>query len=45
MMKTITLEEHFVTHSFLKATGTDGENAPEPIRRMHAKLLDLGQVR
>jgi predicted TIM-barrel fold metal-dependent hydrolase len=44
-MKTITLEEHFVTMSFLEATGTYGKDAPEGLREMRAKLLDLNEDR
>ena len=40
-MRTITLEEHFVTESFLRATGAYGE-AAGPLAAMHPKLLDLG---
>ena len=40
-MRTITLEEHFVTKDFLEATGNDGDRAPAPMRLMHPKLLDL----
>ena len=41
-MKTITLEEHFVTESFLKATGAYGNNAPPQLALIQPKLLDLG---
>ena len=44
-MKTITLEEHFVTESFLKATGAYGKEAPPQIAAMRPKLLDLGAGR
>ena len=44
-MKTITLEEHFVTADFLKATGAYGQSVPEPMRAISAKLLDLGEGR
>ena len=44
-MRTITLEEHFVTQDFLKATGAYGADAPEGIRAMRDKLLDLGAGR
>jgi predicted TIM-barrel fold metal-dependent hydrolase len=43
-MKTITLEEHFVTANFLKATGAY-ENTPEPMRALQGRLLDLGDGR
>jgi predicted TIM-barrel fold metal-dependent hydrolase len=42
-MRTITLEEHFVTASFLRATGGYGQGAP--MAAMQPKLLDLGQER
>ncbi len=41
-MKTITLEEHFVTDGFLKATGAYGDGAPAAIAALQPKLLDLG---
>jgi Amidohydrolase len=44
-MKTITLEEHFVTESFLKATGAYGNNAPPQLALIQPKLLDLGSER
>jgi predicted TIM-barrel fold metal-dependent hydrolase len=44
-MKTITLEEHFVTESFLKATGANGQSVPAPIAALRPKLLDLGAGR
>ena len=44
-MRTITLEEHFVTESFLKATGAYGINAPPQLAQMQPKLLDLGAGR
>jgi hypothetical protein len=44
-MKTITLEEHFVTESFLKATGAYGDNAPPQLAQIQPKLLDLGAER
>ncbi|HEY4009952.1 MAG TPA: amidohydrolase family protein [Acidobacteriaceae bacterium] len=44
-MKTITLEEHFVTTEFLKATDALGGNTPIEIARMQEKLLDLGDIR
>jgi uncharacterized protein len=44
-MKTITLEEHFVTTSFLKATQADGPSAPPLIQRLRTSLLDLGAGR
>jgi uncharacterized protein len=44
-MKTITLEEHFVTESFLKATGGYGDNPPPQLAQVLPKLLDLGAER
>jgi uncharacterized protein len=44
-MKTIALEEHFVTASFLKATGAYGNAAPPRFAQMQAQLLDLGAGR
>jgi len=44
-MKTIALEEHFVTPSFLKATGAYGTAAPPRLQQMQAQLLDLGAGR
>ena len=41
-MKTITLEEHFVTRESLKLTGAYG---PGPYAELRPKLLDLGQGR
>jgi len=43
-MRTITLEEHFVTQSFLDATQKH-RPAPPPIARLHPQLLDLGAGR
>jgi predicted TIM-barrel fold metal-dependent hydrolase len=44
-MRTITLEEHFVTNSFLKATGAYGRNAPANMQEIQGQLLDLGAAR
>ena len=44
-MKTITLEEHFVTQDFLKATGAYANAATPEIAAMQPKLLDLGAGR
>ena len=44
-MKIITLEEHFVTRDFLKATGAYGNAATPEIAAMQPKLLDLGAGR
>lgn len=43
-MKTITLEEHFVTTEFLKATAAL-DNTPPEIAHVREKLLDLGDGR
>ena len=43
-MRTVALEEHFVTESFLRATGAD-RDAPPAIANLHPKLLDLGAGR
>ncbi|WP_263358487.1 amidohydrolase family protein [Acidicapsa ligni] len=46
-MRTVTLEEHFVTESFLRAVRAQGLSAPVPAQmvQMQAKLLDLGAGR
>ena len=44
-LKTITLEEHFVTHSFLHATGANDQASPAPLAAFHPRLLDLGDGR
>jgi predicted TIM-barrel fold metal-dependent hydrolase len=44
-MHTITLEEHFVTQSFVRATGSFSEGAPPRLAAMQPKLLDLGAGR
>jgi predicted TIM-barrel fold metal-dependent hydrolase len=44
-MRTITLEEHFVTESFLRATGVQGQRLPPPLAELKEKLLDLGAGR
>jgi predicted TIM-barrel fold metal-dependent hydrolase len=44
-MRTITLEEHFVTQSFLKATTPPGQIIPEHFAQLQSKLLDLGEGR
>ncbi|MGA9475626.1 MAG: amidohydrolase family protein [Terriglobales bacterium] len=44
-MRTITIEEHFVTESFLRATGGRGGHVPPPIAQLQPKLLDLGSNR
>lgn len=44
-MKTITLEEHFLTEDFLKATKADGPRANPIMAQLHPQLLDLGAGR
>lgn len=44
-MRTITLEEHFVTESFLRATGAYGKDLPAYMEALQPKLLDLGAGR
>jgi hypothetical protein len=44
-MRTITLEEHFVTKSFLRATEVHGQSAPPQIAALQPKLLDIGAGR
>lgn len=44
-MKTITLEEHFVTTGFLKATGEYGTPMPPRMQQVQSQLLDLGSGR
>ena len=44
-MKTIALEEHFITRDFLKATNAYGENALPGMQAIREKLLDLGDGR
>jgi predicted TIM-barrel fold metal-dependent hydrolase len=44
-MRTITLEEHFLTQSFLKATHADGPDTPPWLTQLQPKLLDLGAGR
>jgi|SRR5665213_15550 len=44
-MRTITLEEHFITQSFLRATGVRGDNIPPHVAELKSKLLDLGAGR
>jgi predicted TIM-barrel fold metal-dependent hydrolase len=43
-MRTVTLEEHFVTESFLRATGAD-RGAPPAIAILHPQLLNLSAGR
>ena len=44
-MRVITLEEHFVTQSFLKATGAYSNAGPSPLTALQPQLLDLGAGR
>jgi len=44
-MATITLEEHFVTQSFLKATTPPGQTPLPQFAQLQPKLLDLGAGR
>jgi predicted TIM-barrel fold metal-dependent hydrolase len=44
-MRSITLEEHFVTKSFLKATGADSKALHPFLAQLQPKLLDLGESR
>ena len=44
-MRTITLEEHFITQEFIKATNGYGADAPPAMQAMHNQLLDLGESR
>ena len=44
-MRTITLEEHFVTESFLRAMGAHGNATPAWLEALQPKLLDLGAGR
>src|ERR1700722_19027153 len=41
-MKTIALEEHFVTKGFLKATAAHGHRTPPALAELQPKLLDMG---
>jgi predicted TIM-barrel fold metal-dependent hydrolase len=44
-MRTITLEEHFVTESFLKATQTKNQRTAPQLAELETKLLDIGAGR
>lgn len=44
-MRTIALEEHFVTESFLRTTGAHGQPAPPQFAQLGPKLLDIGAGR
>jgi hypothetical protein len=44
-MRTVALEEHFVTPSFLRATGAYGKSASPQLADLQPKLLDLGAGR
>ena len=45
LMPTITLEEHFVTQDFIKATNAYGPDTPPAMQAIREKLLDLGHGR
>lgn len=44
-MRTITLEEHFVTQSFLRAAGAYGPSSLPRLAELQPRLLDLGDGR
>lgn len=44
-MRTITLEEHFVTKGFIHATNAYGAGTPPGLQAMREKLLDVGPGR
>ena len=44
-IRTITLEEHFVTKEFLRATGAYDKKAPAWLAALQPKLIDLGAGR
>ena len=44
-MRTIALEEHFVTESFLQATGAHGTRVHPRLAELLPKLLDMGAGR
>ena len=44
-MRTITLEEHFVTESFLRATQSNNERIPPQLAELQSKLLNIGDGR
>lgn len=44
-MKTIALEEHFVTTDFLRATNAYGQDTPPAMQAVRERLLDLGDGR
>ena len=44
-MRTVTLEEHFVTRDFIKATDAYGEGSPSALQAMRDQLLDVGTGR
>ncbi|MGC1783459.1 MAG: amidohydrolase family protein [Acidobacteriaceae bacterium] len=44
-MRTVTLEEHFVTADFLKAIAPYANAAPPRMQQLRPKLLDLGEDR
>jgi predicted TIM-barrel fold metal-dependent hydrolase len=44
-MRTIALEEHFLTNSVLRATGAYGQTSPPHLAEVQPKLLDIGAGR
>jgi len=44
-MRIITLEEHFTTTEFLKATGQDTNRANDRMKNINTRLLDIGNGR
>ncbi len=44
-MNTITLEEHFITKSLLRATGAGDREAPPQLAELQPRLLDIGAGR
>jgi uncharacterized protein len=44
-MRTITLEEHFLTQSFLRATGLHGQSSIPRFAELQPRLLDIGAGR
>jgi len=44
-MRTITLEEHFLTETYVRATAAYSEKTGMQFPEMQAKLLDLGARR
>jgi predicted TIM-barrel fold metal-dependent hydrolase len=44
-MRVLTLEEHFITEAFARATGTYGPDGPPQLAAMRPKLVDIGEGR